>query len=408
MRFHKIVLSVVLIFCIIINAAPMAWAGPQVTGKSGILIDGKSGQVLYTKDADEPLPPASTTKILTAVIALERTKLTDKVTAGKNPSLVEPSAIGFMEGETLTMENLLYSLLVKSANDAAVAIAEHISGSVPEFARLMNETAGELGATNSNFTNPHGLPDPNHYSTAHDLAVIARYAMKNPVFREIVATKVKTIPRENDSDIQWLETHNKLLKRYELANGIKTGYTKEARQCLVASASDGQREFIAVVLGSEGNNIWTDATVLLDYGFDNYATIKHKNANTLIKTVSVNKGTGNAVLVTAEDFYYTIPKGETRAITEEVELDDNISAPVKKGQVLGRVKFLESGKMIGSANLIAQNNIPAEEAIVRDGASFNPILAGGIILGLFTVWNIRRRRHKVRRKNKWRYKNAIR
>ncbi len=409
---RKLTLWLVLVSCLFIYSLPSAWAGPQVSAKAAVLINSDSGQIVYGKNENVPLPPASTTKILTAIIALEKSKLTDVVTAGKKPSLVEPSAIGLSEGETISMENLLYSLLVKSANDAAVAIAEHISGSVPEFAELMNRTARDLGATNSNFVNPHGLPDPNHYTTAHDLAVIARYAMKNPEFRKIVSTKVKVIPREDDSAIKWLQNHNKMLWRYDGANGIKTGYTREARQCLVASASRDGQEFIAVVLGAEGSNVWTDAQNLLDYGFNNFTTFKHKSANSPVQTVSVKQGEKSVTLVTRQDFFYTLPKGEkgTKMINEEVVIENNIAAPVKKGQVLGQVKFIISGEEIGAVDLVAQEDVAVKRTVLKNAASsLNPLLAGVLVIGVFVAWNVRRRRRKLRRKNRiWLHRNMLR
>ncbi len=407
-----LVLFFFLITCLISPASAaqqQAAAPPQVSGKAALLMDGKSGEILYTYNADVPLPPASTTKILTGIIAIEETELTDIVTGGKNPTLVIPSAIGLHEGETITMENLLYALFLKSANDAAVAIAEHIAGSVPAFSELMNKKARELGAVNSNFVNPHGLPDPDHYSTAHDLAVIAGYAMKNPVFREFVNTKVKVIPRKDDSDVKWLQNSNKLLWRYEAATGIKTGYTSEAKNCLVASAAKGDQEMIAVVLGEPGSVVWTDAQNLLDYGFARYKTIKAKDAGMFVREINVSDGIGSVVLKTEEEFYFTVPRAENGTVNEKVVLSDDIRAPVKKGQVLGKMNFYLSGKELGSVNLIAGNDVKAKEAPKL--TPVNPLLAGGLMLGLFVAWNVskqRRRRRRFRRRNRTWHRSPIR
>ena len=407
---RRIGYGLVLVVLLITHMTSFVWAAPpQVAGRAALLMDSKSGEILYAYNADVSLPPASTTKILTGIIAIERTKLSDIVTGGKNPTLVVPSAIGLHEGETITMENLLYSLLVKSANDAAVAVAEHVAGSVPAFTRLMNKKARELGATNSNFVNPHGLSDPEHYSTAHDLAIIGRYAMQNPVFREFVATKVKVIPRVDDSDIKWLQNSNKLLWRYEGAIGIKTGYTSEAKNCLVAAAVRGNQEMIAVVLGEPGNNVWTDAQNLLDYGFSQYTTIKVKDAGTLVRNVQVKNGDGKTALETEEDFFYTMPKGKSGLLTEQVVLNDGIKAPVKSGQVMGKVSFYMSGEALGSVNLIARNSVSLVESPIT--GRVNPFLAGGLMLGVFVVWNVRkqRRRYRFRRRRtrSW-HRNSIR
>lgn len=408
MLLRKTISGFFLTVFLLTNSSVFAWAEPQVSGSAAVLIDSKSGQILYIKDGDVPLPPASTTKILTAVLALENTKLTDTVTAGKNPSLVEPSAIGLREGETITMENLLYSLLVKSANDAGVAIAEHVAGSVPAFSMMMNQKARELGATNTNFVNPHGLTEPNHYTTARDLALIARHAMQIPEFRKFVSTKVKTIPRDNDDDIKWLQNSNKLLWRYEGANGIKTGYTREAKQCLVASAAREGQELIAVVLGSVGNNVWTDSAGLLDYGFANFDTIKLKYANTAVTTTGVKNGIGNVTVAVEKDFYYTVPRGMVGPVSEKTELDREITAPVKKGQVLGRIKYSLSGTEVGSVNLVAGNNVPVREAGVQSAVTVYPVLAGVFMLGLYMAWNVKKRRRRLRRKTKTWYRNPIR
>ncbi|MHB9094278.1 MAG: D-alanyl-D-alanine carboxypeptidase family protein [Eubacteriales bacterium] len=407
MLIRRTILSLVILVYLVTSSIPMALAGPQIVGQAAVLIDSKSGKIVYAKNENTPMAPASTTKILTAILALEKCKPTDSVSAGKNATVVEPSAIGLKEGETITMENLLYSLMLKSANDAAIAIAEHVSGSVREFSALMNRKIREWGATNSNFINPNGLPDPNHYTTAHDLAIIAKHAMENQEFRNIVATKVKTIPRTDDTAIKWLQNHNKLLWRYDGANGIKTGYTKEAKQCLVASADRGGQEFIAVILSSEGTNVWSDAETLLNYGFTAFSTYKQKDANTLVRTVKVKKGTRDLALVTDKDFYYTLPKGQNRAVSEVVEINSEIKAPITKGQLLGKVKFVQQGEALGAVNLVAQNDVPAKRITIK-GKTFptTSILAAVLVLVSFIAWKGRKR--KRRKSRLWINRNAIR
>lgn len=409
--YRKSVLSLILAVCFITYSLSPAFAEPEIQGKAAALIDSKSGEILFGKNENTPLPPASTTKIMTAILAVEKTKPSDIVTSGKNPSLIPPSSIGLKEGEKISMENLLYALLVKSANDSAVAIAEHVSGSVPEFAKLMNARAKLWGATNTNFVNPNGLPDPNHYTTARDLAMIAKHVMENSYIRQIVATKYKVIEREDDSAVKWLPNHNKMLWRYEGANGVKTGYTKEAKQCLVSSAVRGDQEFIAVVLGAQGSNVWTDSANLLDYGFNNFETIKHKPANQTVRTVPVKRGVSDAVLVTAKDFYYTVSKGKNLTVTEKIELNKDITAPVKKGQVLGRLVFSTPEKELGYVNLIAQSTIPAMPVFgteLMKGFSVNPVVLAGALFVLYILWNIRRRRRRRRRNRWWPDRNGFR
>lgn len=404
MFLRKIGLSIVLIFCLLTNSISFAYGDElPLNGKAAALIDSKSGTIIYGHNENMPLPPASTTKILTAILAVEKSKPTDIVTVGKNPTLCEPTILGLREGEKMSMEDLLYALLIRSANDTAVAIAEHIAGSVPEFAKLMNERAKEWGATNSNFVNPNGWPDPNHHSSAHDLALIAKHVMENDYIRTIVATRNKTIHRENDDDIKLLLNHNKILTLYEGANGVKTGYTTEAKQCLVASAVRGDQEFIAVVLGAQGSNVWSDASTLLDYGFKNFDTYKYKNANELVKTITVADGTGPVKLVTEKDFYYTLKKGETANVTEQIELNQSLAAPVKKGQVMGKLKFMSQSKELGSVNLIAQNDVE-RSVLIPDAVTkspINPLLAASILLGIFVLWNLsKRKKYKYRRRKR--------
>lgn len=397
------IISIFFVFIYLLTfSISSAWADPSVVGRAAVLIDSKSGKILYAKNADEPLPPASTTKIVTAIITLENCKLSDMVTAQKDATIVEPSAIGLKEGERISVENHLWALLLKSANDSAVALADHVSGSVGEFAEFMNSRARDWGATNSNFTNPNGLPDPNHYSTARDLAYIAKHAMENPEFRKFVATKVKVIPRDDDTAIKWLQNHNKMLWQYEGASGIKTGYTKAAKQCLVTSAEKNGQELIAVVLGSEGTNIWSDGKTLLDYGFNNYVTYKHKDANIELQSVEVIKGTEMVSLVTQEPFFYTLSKGEPDTLTEKVVVNTDLTAPIKKGQVLGKLLFLLKGEEIGFVNLVAGNDVAVKSLPIPVGSnSVNPLLAAGILLMIFVIWNIRRRRRRRRKTRVW-------
>ena len=247
---------VALCLALLLQAPPSLAGEPVITAETGLVMDMQSGQVLFGKDIDKVMYPASTTKILTAIIAIEEAKPDELVSISQRASVVEGSAIGLQVGEQIKMEYLLYALMMSSANDAAVAIAEHIAGSVEEFAVMMNQKAREVGAPNSNFVNPNGLPDPQHYTTARDLALIGRYAMQNQEFRHLVATSNHEIERNLPEEMQpqtWLWNHNRLLYQYAGALGVKTGYTVQAGQCLVGAASREGREMLSVVLKCEGN-----------------------------------------------------------------------------------------------------------------------------------------------------------
>lgn len=238
-----------------------------ISAKSAVLIDGASGRVLYEKNAHEKLPMASTTKIMTGLLACESGKMAETVTTSPTASGTEGSSLWLKIGEKQTLENLTYGLMLKSGNDAAIAIAEHLCGSIAAFSLKMTERAKQIKAYSTQFKNPNGLDEEGHYTTAYDLALISREAMKNETFRKIVATKKYSIPMEGEEWDRALTNHNKMLWRYEGCNGIKTGYTKKCGRCLVTSAQkDGS--LICVTLNAP--NDWSDHTELLNFGFDNY------------------------------------------------------------------------------------------------------------------------------------------
>ncbi len=248
-------------------------APPEISAKAAALYDPETGQFLYEKDADRQLPNASTTKMMTAILALENSSLSEKVTISRRASTTPEQSIWLQEGEFLTVEQLLYALMLRSANDAAVALAEHVSGSVEAFAELMNRRAAEIGARNTNFVTPNGLDAPGHRTTARDLAYIGAYCMDNEDFRKIVVTDSYALPPSPAN--QWsrvCENRNKLLKIYPYANGIKTGYTEPAGKCLVGSAEKGGRRLISVILNG-GDDYFEESRDLLEYGFEDFTRV---------------------------------------------------------------------------------------------------------------------------------------
>jgi len=349
----------IMFYILLITDSSLAFAGPQVVGEAAVVIDSKNGQVLYEKNPHRRMYPASTTKTLTAIIALENSRLTDLVTISKDACNVEGSAIGLQESEIISMEDLIYALMLYSGNDSAVAIAQHVGGSVDSFVGLMNEKVAELGAVNTHFNNPNGLPDPDHYSTAYDLALIARYAMQNQEFRKIVATKTKNIKREDPKAQTYLLNHNKLLWQYEGAIGIKTGYTEAARQCLVAAAARQGRELIAVVLGSEGSGIWDDAKALLNYGFNEFNSVSVTENGKYITDAQVRLGVSGTVPVLASrSLIYNFPRDKPLDIRQEVRLMEKITAPVEAGEKLGELAFFNGEQEIGRVDLVSQRAVP--------------------------------------------------
>lgn len=244
-------------------------------GASGaVCIEASSRRVLYDDGKDEPCYPASTTKVLTALIALERLPLDKIVIVPKIAEGVEGSSIYLKAGDKITVEDLLFGLMLRSGNDAAVTLATEIAGGIDEFASLMNEKAKTLGASNSHFVNPHGLHDENHYTTSYDLALICAAAYENSDFARIVGTKQRKI--EVSGEARYIANKNKLLKLFEGANGVKTGYTKKSGRCLVGGAKRGDMQLITVVLNH--GDMWNDTVRMLNFGFDNYEMIPLDNA----------------------------------------------------------------------------------------------------------------------------------
>jgi D-alanyl-D-alanine carboxypeptidase (penicillin-binding protein 5/6) len=373
------------------NSRPAA-AAPEIVGEAAALIDDRNGQFLYEKNPSERLYPASTTKILTAVIALENGKLGDRVTIPAEACNVDGSAVGLIEGEQMSLEDLLYAQLLNSGNDTAIAIAIHTAGSVGKFTDLMNKKAAELGAVNSHFNNPNGLPEPNHYSTAHDMALISYYAMQNPEFRKIVATKIRTIDRSDPTAQIYLENHNRLLWNYEGAIGLKTGYTEEAGQCLVSAANRGGRELLAVVIKTEGSNIWTDSTALLDYGFNAYHNVSLIEAGKYIGDVPVSYGEVDSVPVqTGSSLHYNFTKDKTADFRQEVRLPADVAAPVKAGTKLGELVFFAGERELGRVDLIAQQQVN-RQILAQSWPWFIAVPSLLVLFVLVRLHNINRRR----------------
>lgn len=351
----KIIL-VVIFFINIELANCFANTEPALTAKSAIVMDVTTGKVLYAKDAETRRYPASTTKMMTLIVALENGNLNDVVEASENASKTEGSSLWLEHGEKLTLKELLYGVMLISGNDATVAVAEHIAGSVDAYAKMMTRKAHEIGAVHTSFTNSSGLPDPNHYSTAHDLALIAAYGYKNPLFEEIVSTKTKIIPWAMNDYGRELFNENRMLWLYEGGNGVKTGYTNAAGRCLVSAAKRDGIQLVAVVLDSE--YMWNDSIALLDYGFEKIKPVKLYNANSVIKNVSVNYGIKSAVDVVAEhDIVVPMVDEDEKNFVTVIDLPEKIEAGFAEGAKLGTLKIIYNNKEIARTDLIAANGV---------------------------------------------------
>lgn len=323
----------------------------KVSAESAILIDADSGNIIYEYNAEARLPMASTTKIMTALVAIENRPIEKTVTVTKQAVGIEGSSIYLYEGEKLCMEDLLYALLLESANDAATAIAIEVGGSVESFADMMNEKAKSLGLCNTSFQNPHGLDSEEHYTTAHDLAIIARAALANPTLEKIFSTEKKTIPLNSEEGVRLLINHNKLLRMYDGTIGVKTGYTKRSGRCLVSAAERDGVRLIAVTLNAP--NDWQDHTDMLDYGFETYEYVTLCKKGEFSEPLYLVGGTEQYVTVTnPNEAGVTLPRSHGE-ITCKVELPTQGYAPVESGERLGRLVFYCDGRAVADTEIIA-------------------------------------------------------
>lgn len=334
------------------NLAAAAPNPPNIAAKAAIVIDATTGKVLYSKNAEEQRYPASTTKMMSLIVALEHGDLDELVTASKNAATTEGSTLWLTQGEKLKMIDLLYGMMLISGNDATVAVAEHISGSVEKFAELMTEKAHALGAKDTNFTNSSGLPDPQHITTAHDLARIAAYGYKKPLFTEIISTKHKVIPwAEKDIDRD-LYNENRMLWLSEGGNGVKTGYTDAAGRCLVSGAKRKDMQLIAVVLDSD--TMWDDSIALLNFGFTQVTPETIFNQGDILKTIRVINGKSEVIkLITSTNLVVPVSENDKELFSTVIDAPDKVEAPVEKGHKLGVVRIFYHNTEIATVDLLA-------------------------------------------------------
>lgn len=371
----KFVVFVFLLFSILFICIPKINATEisnlDINSSAALLMDLNTGKVLYEKNINQKMYPASTTKVMTAIVVLENCELNDVATVSKNATTSITGGYvtaNLKVGEELTIEQLLYTLMVGSSNDVAIVLAEHVSSSTEKFAVLMNEKAKEIGCTSTNFVNPNGVHDENHYTTAYDLALIAKYCMKNETFKELVSTRFYRLPATNKYSLndRLFSTTNDLINKnsshyYKEATGVKTGFTTPAGNCLIASASKNNLNLLTVVLGAENSdNRYLDTRSLFDYGFETYSMKKIINSGGIVHTVTIKNGssdTKNLDATIAEDINALVKKEDlSSVILPEITLNDNLRAPIQKGDVIGSVKYYSEGIEYKS-NLIASNDV---------------------------------------------------
>ena len=378
-----------------------AWAAPSLNAKSAILIDGETGQILFGLNPHAHRPPASTTKVMSSLIALSHGRLDDVVSVSDRAAGLEGSSIYLESGEKLTLEQLLYGVLLESGNDASAAVAEHIGGSEEQFVAMMNEKARELELHDSHFTNPHGLPMKDHYSSAYDLARIAREALRNPEFALITGTRVKEIPGNDKIKVRLLNNHNKLLRYFPGATGGKTGFTMEAGRCFVGSARRNGRFVIEVILDSP--TLWQDAEKLLNYGLDEFDSFPVAAGGSVFGEVKVRGGLRGKVGGMV-DFPLTVsvPKGQVPDITTRFQLPEAVEAPLKKDQTIGSFTIFNHNISVAVIPLKADQASPLVPPIWQlfTGA-IEWFLRGGLLaLAAFSLFHLhatqRKRRLKAR------------
>ena len=375
MKLKKLLILIMFFLLVLPFKEIQAIENLEIYSPTVILIDSNSGKILYERNINEKMYPASVTKIMTAIIAIENCSLEEMAIVKTNAVMTVPaghSIANLQIGEEFTIKDLLYATLLKSGNDAANVLAEHVSDSIEDFAVLMNEKAIELGCTNTNFVNPSGIHNNNHYTTAYDLSLIAKYCMQNEVFREIVSTTTYTLPAtskypEND---RVMSTTNDMLRfntsakkdnyYYPYCIGIKTGYTSQAKNTLVSAATRDGLEFIVVILGAEQtpealSHRYLDSIALFDYAFEHYMIRKIIDENNLVSQVYIDK---NSLDLYSSQSITVVVKNENYRVDfePEISLNESLSAPIKKGDIVGTATYDIEGIKY-TFDLIAGNNI---------------------------------------------------
>lgn len=395
-----LILSVLLSFSFVTDSVSIALANDEpppsgLTAQGLVLLDMQSGQILYEHNKDNRLYPASITKIMTAILALEHADLDDRVKTSKLAREQEGNRIYLEYDEVQTMENLLYGLMLNSGNDAAVAIAEHVGGSVEEFAEMMNAKAAELGARNTHFVTPSGLHEDDHYTTPYDMALITQYAMQKEKFREIVRTETYEWHGQVWESV--LVNLNSMLWNYEGATGVKTGFTDQAQQTIVATAKRGDRELMAVLMGVQNRmTIRLEATALLDYGFNETTLHRLASYGDVLLDHTVDGVRVQGVL--QQDVYYTSPHDVKPAVEIKVE-PTQLTLPFLKGAKVGIVSFIApNGEILAQADLITkQDALPMTKEPAESFWSIPVpwvVIGSVVLLGLALLLLRRRRRNR--------------
>ncbi|MBC8588404.1 D-alanyl-D-alanine carboxypeptidase family protein [Paratissierella segnis] len=360
----KKLVSILLIIAVIISPY-IAYGDVDITSKSAVLMDYNTGKLIYALNEHEKLPPASVTKIMTLLLTMEaissgKIKLNDKVSISEYASKMGGTQVYLEPGESQTVEDLIKAVSIRSANDAAVALGEFISGSNEVFVKLMNDRAKSLGMENTNFVNTSGLPADDHYTTAYDIALMSRELLKCTEIQKYLTTWMEDLAVGKKKDnTQTMVNTNRLIRDYDGTTGIKTGSTNAAGYCMSASAKRGDLQFIAVILGGKTSAVrFEEAKKLLDYGFANYDSLLLGKKGDVMATLSVEKAKNISLdIVLENDVFALLPKGSNGKVDTELIHPDNVDPPVKQGDLLGEMVVRVDGKEVERANLVAKQDL---------------------------------------------------
>ncbi|WP_206830976.1 D-alanyl-D-alanine carboxypeptidase family protein [Alicyclobacillus fructus] len=364
------------------QTAPASSVDLAKQAKSAVLMDFATGKVLYAKNAHERLPMASITKIMTLLLIFEaidsgKLKWTDRIQASERAASMGGSQIFLEPGETMTVRDLVKGIAIASANDACVAMAEHLDGSEEAFVARMNQRAKELGMTDTHFANCNGLPAPNHYSSAYDIAVMSRALLMHPEVTAFTSVYSDYLRKDTDRPL-WLVNTNKLVRFYDGVDGLKTGYTQEAKYCLSATAKRDGFRVIAVVMGEPKPTVRNaEISGMLNYAFAHYKAVHVYPRGHVVGEVAVKKGTRDRVeAVTAEPAAFVTDRASQGAYTTEIQWM-TVKAPVSRGQVVGHLLVKSGGQVVAKVPLVAKEDVPKATFLQSFGKTFKKVITFG-------------------------------
>lgn len=428
-KIFSFLLTLLITFLPVFNTNNLSFADsePNLTAEYAVLMDYETGQVLYNKNGHSKLYPASTTKAWTAYVVLKHVNDLNQVVEIKDLPIVDGSSMYLKEGEAFTVKELLDALLIHSSNDVAMVLAKYVGGSVENFVNMMNDEAKSIGAENTHFNNPHGLPDENHYTTAYDMALMARKAMDNKIFRDIVNTKSVKYPateaypyeRYFENTNQFLTSRSKMNYKgqevdikYDIVDGIKTGYTDAAGKCLLSTGVKNNIRVISAVFKSTVDDLYLDSRTLLDYGFDNFYVKEIVDKDDFIKNKKVFLSKEKKLIYQPETNYSVALSNNSNAGDYSIKTKlDNIKLPIKEGDKVGTLEVYKNKKLEKSIDLVAKNDVTSIFAFFKENKLLYNVLKIIllIIILVFIVFIIRKvNRKKKEKKNSTYSKNRRR